>query len=114
PASELGKALRGALDGVQPQPRWPACEATAYRRGPAPAPGATELGLSGGRDARSCPESRSTLRVTRECCSSSAASVSSSTTGTLAHPAKAAVRGLLRRRRHVAEQAPWATVACID
>src|ERR1019366_8810068 len=52
PASELGKALRGALDGVQPQPRWPACKATAYRRGPAPAPGATELGLSGGRDAR--------------------------------------------------------------
>jgi hypothetical protein len=46
------KALRGARDAVQPQPRWPACEATAYRRSPAPAPGATQLALSGVRDAR--------------------------------------------------------------
>jgi hypothetical protein len=28
----------GARDGVQPQPSWPACEAIACRRGPAPAP----------------------------------------------------------------------------
>jgi hypothetical protein len=36
----------------QLQPRWPACEATAYRRRTAPAPDATQLGLYGGRDAR--------------------------------------------------------------
>ena len=40
-----GKALRGARDGVQLRPRWPACEAIAYRRSPAPAPGATQLRL---------------------------------------------------------------------
>ena len=41
--SGLAEASRGAQDGVQPRPCWPACEATAYRRSPAPAPGATQL-----------------------------------------------------------------------
>jgi len=34
------QGAEGARDGVQPHPRWPACEANAYRRSPAPAPGA--------------------------------------------------------------------------
>jgi hypothetical protein len=57
-----GKALRCARDGVQPHPRWPACEATAYRRIPAPAPGATQLRPSSGRDARFGVENRSEPR----------------------------------------------------
>src|SRR5271166_5525752 len=43
-------APRGARAGVQSRPRWPACEATAYRRGPAPAAGATELVVVPSRD----------------------------------------------------------------
>jgi hypothetical protein len=50
PAVQLpswAKALRGARDGAQPRPRWPACEATAYRHSRAPAPSATRLGRYG-------------------------------------------------------------------
>jgi len=56
------QGAEGARNGGQPHPRWPACEATAYRQSPAPAPGANQLRLSSVRDARSVAESRSEPR----------------------------------------------------